>query len=104
MQQEKKDFLTLVIPPARLNITETAWFLGFTEHDISVLISMGLLKPLGHPPPSGSKYFATAELQSLRNDTRWLAKASDAIVNHWRKKNAGRQSREPAFELNGNHR
>lgn len=31
MQQEKKDFLTLAIPPARLNITETAWFLGFTE-------------------------------------------------------------------------
>ena len=90
MHQEKKDFLTLAIPPARLNITETAWFLGFTEHDISVLISVGLLKPLGHPPASGSKYFATTELQSLRTDTRWLAKASDAIVNHWKKKNNGR--------------
>src|ERR1043165_2114774 len=104
MQQEKKDFLTLVIPPARLNITETAWFLGFTEHDISVLISVGLLKPLGHPPPTGSKYFATAELQSLRNDTRWLAKATDAIVNHWKRKNAGRECREPALVLNGDHR
>jgi len=27
----------------------------------------------------------------LRNDTRWLAKASDAIVNHWKRKNAGRK-------------
>ena len=26
MKQEKKDFLTLATPPARLNITETAWF------------------------------------------------------------------------------
>jgi len=51
MQQEKKDFLTLALPPARLTITETAWFLGFAENDISVLISAGLLKPLGHPPP-----------------------------------------------------
>jgi hypothetical protein len=51
---------------------------------------VGLLKPLGHPPASGSKYFATTELQSLRTDTRWLAKASDAIVNHWKKKNNGR--------------
>jgi hypothetical protein len=90
VQQEKKDFLNLAIMPARLNITETAWFLGFSKHDISVLISVGLLKPLGKPPASGSKYFATLDLQSLRNDTRWLAKASDAIVNHWKGKNAGR--------------
>ncbi len=72
MQQEKIDFLTLAIRTTRLNISETAWFLGFTEHDISVLISVGLLKPLGHPPASGSKYFAVAEPQSLRIDTRWL--------------------------------
>ena len=24
---------------------------------------------------------------------RWLAKASDAIVNHWRSKNSGRKNR-----------
>src|SRR5258706_562115 len=101
MKQEKKDFLTLAIQPARLSITEAAWFLGFTENDIPVLISVGLLKPLGRPPASGSKYFATAELQSLRSDTRWLAKASDAIVSHWKKKNAGRKSHEPASALNG---
>jgi hypothetical protein len=90
MNQAKKDFLA-VAPPARLSITETAWLLGFTEHDISVLISMKLLKPLGHPPPSGSKYFATVELQTLKNNTRWLAKASDTIVNHWRAKNVSRR-------------
>ena len=90
MNQEKRDFLTLPVPPARLTITETSWLLGFTEQDITVLVSAGLLKPLGHPPQSGSKYFATAELQILRSDTRWLAKASDAIVSFWKKKNAGR--------------
>lgn len=90
MNQEKKDFLNLATPPARLSITETAWYLGFAEHDISVLVSCGLLKPLGHPPASGSKYFATADLQALRNDSRWLAKASDVLVSFWKKKNAGR--------------
>lgn len=69
MNQDKKEFLSLVSQPARLNISEAAWVLGFAENDISVLISFGLLKPLGHPPASGSKYFASAELQSLRNDT-----------------------------------
>src|SRR5882724_6003162 len=93
MNQEKKDFLTLVTLPARLGITETAWFLGFTEHDISALVSAGLLKPLGHPPSSGSKYFSTSELQALRTDVRWLAKSSDAIVNYWKQKNAGRREK-----------
>ena len=93
MNQAKKDFLCLVTPPARLGINETAWLMGFNEHDIPVLVSAGLLKPLGRPASSGSKYFATVELQSLRNDTRWLAKASDAIVNHWRTKNSGRRIR-----------
>lgn len=96
MNQDKKDFLTLAIPPARLTIAEAAWFLGFGEHDIPVLVSAGLLKPLGHPPPSGSKYFAATELQTLRTDTHWLARASDALVKHWKRKNTGRvnESRE----------
>jgi hypothetical protein len=99
MKQEKKDFLALPIPPARLTLSETAWLLGFAEQDISVLVSVGLLKPLGHPPQSGSKYFASADLHELRSDTRWLAKASDAIVNYWKKKNAGRVSDQPALAL-----
>ena len=90
MNPERKEFLSLVTPPARLGISEAAWLMGFNEHDIPVLISVGLLKPLGRPTATGSKYFATVELQNLRNDARWLAKASDAIVNHWRTKNSGR--------------
>src|SRR5215510_4795736 len=92
MNQEKKDFLMLATQPARLNISETGWFLGFAESDIPVLVAAGLLKPLGRPPASGSKYFAAAELQALRTDTKWLAKASDAIVHHWKKKNETRKS------------
>lgn len=91
MKQDKKDFLSLATPPARLGINETAWLLGFAEHDVPVLVSAGLLKPLGRPTTTGSKFFATVDLQNLRNDTRWLAKASDAIVNHWRSKNSSRK-------------
>ena len=100
MSPEKQAFLSLAIPPARVSITEASWLLGFTEHDIAILISAGLLKPLGHPPASGSKYFALAELQALRSDTRWLAKASDATVIYWKKKNAGRIVRQSAVVLN----
>lgn len=92
MNQEKRDFLGLTNLPARLTPTETAWLLGFAEHDVSILTIAGLLKPLGRPPPNGSKFFATSELMTLRTDTRWLARASDAIVNHWKRKNAGRKA------------
>jgi len=94
VNSEKREFLSLAHPPARLGLTETAWLLGFTEHDLSLLVSAGLLKPLGRPPPSGSKHFATVELQTLRCDARWLARASDALVRHWRMKN-GRRNKRP---------
>lgn len=84
--------------PARLLGEQAAWLLGFGAHDIPVLVVAGLLKPLGRPPMSGSKYFATVELEALRNDTRWLAKASDCIVNHWRTKNASRKHGGPIAE------
>ena len=93
MNLEKREFLSLFTLPARLGIVETAWFLGFSEHDVSTLVSAGLLKPLGRPTTSGSKYFATSELQALKSDARWLAKASDAVVNYWRTKNANRRNK-----------
>jgi hypothetical protein len=99
MNQEKKDFLLLRNVPARVGINEAGWLLGFGEHDIPVLVSSGLLKPLGRPTATGSKFFATVELQALRTDTRWLAKASDAVVHHWRAKNA---SRRPVTNRNPN--
>jgi hypothetical protein len=87
MKIEKRDFLNLQTPPARILVEEAAWYLGFAPHDIPVLVSAGLLKPLGRPPRSGSKYFATATIQRLRDDINWLSRASDAIVRHWQAKN-----------------
>jgi len=88
LNPERKDFLSVRTPPARVVVEEAAWLLGFAPHDISVLVSAGLLKPLGHPPASGTKFFATATLQKLRDDLKWLSRASDAIVRHWQTKNA----------------
>ena len=76
------------MPPARVAAEEAAWMLGCAPHDIPVLVSAGLLKPLGHPPASGTKFFATATLEKLRGNINWLSRASDAIVKHWQAKNA----------------
>lgn len=98
MNPERKEFLSLKVAPARLNMEETAWFLGFAPHDIPILIQAGLLKPLGHPPLHGTKYFAIATVEQLRSDLKWLARASDTIVNHWRRKNKDHADEDP----NGN--
>jgi hypothetical protein len=88
LNTERKDFLSVRTPPARVIAEEAAWYLGFAPHDIPVLVSAGLLKPLGHPLASGTKFFATATLQKRRDDINWLSCATDAIVHHWQAKNA----------------
>ena len=88
MNPEQKEFLSLTTPPARLNPEQAGWYLGFQLHDIPILVNAGLLKPLGSPPPSGVKHFATSVLEELRRDVKWLARASDAIHRHWQLKNA----------------
>ena len=80
MSPEQKEFMSLLLPPARLSQEQAAWYLGFQVHDIPVLVAVGLLKPLGKPVPNGLKYFASVELRRLRDDAKWLARASDAIA------------------------
>jgi hypothetical protein len=85
-----EEFLNLRTLPARFQIEEAAWYLGFAPHDIAILVKRGLLKPLGNPPPNGGKYFAVAVLMELHEDVNWLTRASNAIVEHWRSQNASR--------------
>ncbi len=94
MNSEQQIFLSLTVAPARLNSKQAAWFLGFQEHDIPVLVARGLMKPLGSPPPNGVKYFALADLEGLKADRRWLSRASDAVHNHWQGKNGKRKISE----------
>lgn len=85
---QQTEFLSWKIAPARLNATQTAWFLGFEPHEVPMLIAAGLLKPLGRPPRNSTKFFATTTLEVLRRDEKWLARASDAICGYWRERNA----------------
>jgi hypothetical protein len=88
MNQDIERFLNLANPPGRLTAEQAAWFLGFSPHEIPILIAKGLLKPLGHPPHNGQKFFLAKTLEELRRDEKWFGKASDAIVEYWRYKNS----------------
>jgi hypothetical protein len=89
MSPEQREFMNLAVPPARLNLEQTAWSLGFQPHDIPILVRAGLLHPLGRPAANAPKHFAAVELARLRADAKWLSRATDAIQRRWRQR-AGR--------------
>jgi hypothetical protein len=91
MRLQKLQFLNLRHLPARLTVEETGWFLGFSAHQIPILVGLGLLKPLGQPAPNAIKYFATTTLCELKEDVDWQSRASKEIMQHWQKKNERRR-------------
>lgn len=91
MHQDIERFLNLRHLPASVTAEQAAGYFGFSPHEIPILIARGLLKPLGHPPPNGQKFFLTATLEKLRDDEKWFSKARDAVSEYWRYKN-GRKS------------
>jgi hypothetical protein len=95
MKPEAKEFLSLLLRPARVTMPEAAWLLGFQEHDIPILIARGLLRPLGHPAHNGQKFFLTATLEDLRRDEKWFVRASDAVVDYWKDKNNRKGQAQP---------
>jgi len=94
MREDQNQFLALLgKPPARLTVEQTAWVLNCQAHDIPVLVSARLLRPLGNPPANGTKYFSTEEVLELAKDRSWLAKITNTVCQHWKNKNARKSAR-----------
>jgi hypothetical protein len=91
MKEEQYQFLRLLGQlPARLTAEQAAWVLNCQPHDVPILAAARLLKPLGNPAPNGVKYYATIEIVELAKDRTWLVKATNALNQHWQKKNAAK--------------
>jgi len=90
--EQQAAILNWKIAPARLNASQAAWYLGFEPHEITILAATGLLKPLGHPARNATKFFATATLEQLRRDEKWLIRATDAVAAYWKDGNARKRS------------
>ena len=102
MRDDQHRFLTLLGQlPARLTAEQAAWVLNCQVHDVPVLVSARLLKPLGNPPPNGIKFFATADLAELTKDRAWLVKVTSAVNQHWHRQNARRKGRPVIVSQNG---
>src|SRR6266567_6881070 len=102
MSDDQKRFLALLGHlPARLTAEQSAWVLNCQAHDIPVLVSARLLKPLGSPQSNAVKFFATADVLELAKDRAWLVKVTNAVCHHWRGQNERRKSRPAGGGQNG---
>ena len=102
MRDDQHRFLALLGRlPVRLTAEQVAWVLNCQAHDVPILVTAGLLKPLGCPAANSVKYFATSEILELAKGQRWLAKITNAVGQHWKGKNL--QKKEGARVLAANN-
>ena len=102
MREDQHQFLKLLGQlPARLTAEQAAWVLNCQAHDIPILVSSRLLKPLGNPPPNGVKFFGTTDLLELTRDRGWLVKVTNAVNQHWQRQNARRKGRPASISQDG---
>lgn len=94
MREEQYRFLSLLGQlPARLTADQVGWLLNCQPHDVPVLMTARLLKPLGSPLPNSVKYFATTEILELAKDRAWLARVTSTVGHYWKQKNLHKKSR-----------
>jgi hypothetical protein len=93
MREEQHQFLRLLNQlPARLTAEQAARVINCQPHDVPILVAARLLKPLGNPPSHSVKFFAASELLEQVKDRSWLAKVTNALNQHWQKRNAARNN------------
>jgi hypothetical protein len=101
---DRFQFFSFQFLPGRLTVAEAAWYLGFGEHDISVLVGHRLLTPLGNPAQNCTKYFASFELEKLRRDRKWNDRATALLTHHWRVINGRPAKPNPFLKAEGQGR
>ncbi len=102
MRDDQHRFLSLLGQlPARLTAEQAAWVLNCQPHDVPVLVTARLLRPLGNPAPNSVKYFAAADVLELAKDRTWLAKVTNTIGQHWKQKNLHKKGLCPLMAEDG---
>ena len=102
MRDDHREFLRLLGQlPARLTAEQAAWVLNCQAHDVPVLVSARLLKPLANPAHNSIKFFATSEVLESAKDRAWLVRVTATVNSHWHKMNARKKIRSVNGSENG---
>jgi hypothetical protein len=93
MREDQQQFMRVLGQlPARLTAEQAAWVINCQASDVPILVGARLLKPLGNPSPYNVKYFAASELLEQIQDRTWLAKVTNALNQHWQRRNAAKKN------------
>jgi len=93
MNEQQNQFMRLLGQlPARLTAEQAAWVINCQPHDVPILVAARLLKPLGNPPANSVKFFAALEVLEQVKDRTWLAKVTNALNQHWQRKNSAKKN------------
>jgi hypothetical protein len=72
-------------------LPQVAKLLNCTTEDVALLVTAGILKPLGKPNVNAVKFFSSIELMTLLADLEWLDEATKTIGQYWKRKNASQK-------------
>jgi len=89
-----REFLDLEHWPAAMSVEYVSYVLGWSENEVHILIRAGILPYLGSSDGSERKDIHTAELLELIADKKWMTKARNCLIAHWRQKNSSRVLRQ----------
>jgi hypothetical protein len=78
--------------PYRLTTEQLAARCNCDTDAVRSIVDAKLVAPLADPPKGAPMYFATAEVEELANDIRWLAKMTKVIREKVKAKNAKRKN------------
>jgi hypothetical protein len=76
---KEESFLNLRRLPACVSMEQAAWLLGMSSKAVTHLVSIGILRVLGHPVQNAPKFFSSHYILEIAADEKWLAKAQDAV-------------------------
>lgn len=85
--------------PACVGVEEAARLFGWPLYFLPVLLRAGHLKALGKPTQNSRRWFATCELERLRQDPEWLDKAIRLIERHVQESNRKQRSKAAKEDL-----
>jgi hypothetical protein len=87
MNDDQVQFLSLLHLPGQFTVLQTSWYLGFPFREIPFLTRTKVLKPAGRPTRKATKLYNYCLLRRLRNNERWMNRATSAIYRHTEHKN-----------------
>lgn len=84
-------FMSLRRLPARLTAEQAAWLLGCQPEQMSLLVAKKVIKYLGKPVQSATKYFALSAVQAVADNPKKMDEISDILYRYWQEKNSRRK-------------